>query len=75
MIEVNCLQDALQYAAKGWRVLPLHGVTASRTCTCGKSDCSSVGKHPRTAHGVKDATTDEAVIRSWWRRWPARPER
>ena len=70
MIEVNCLQDALQYAAKGWRVLPLHGVTASRTCTCGKSDCSSVGKHPRTAHGVKDATTDEAVIRAWWRRWP-----
>jgi hypothetical protein len=28
------------------------------------------GKIPRTAHGVKDATTDPEVIQSWWGRWP-----
>lgn len=28
-------------------------------------------KAPHTPRGFKDATTDEAVIRSWWARWPA----
>lgn len=28
------------------------------------------GKEPRTANGVKDATTDEDQIRKWWGRWP-----
>jgi hypothetical protein len=27
-------------------------------------------KNPLTAHGFKDATTDEATIRAWWRKWP-----
>jgi hypothetical protein len=28
------------------------------------------GKRPLTSHGAHDATTDEATIRAWWRRWP-----
>jgi Bifunctional DNA primase/polymerase, N-terminal/Primase C terminal 1 (PriCT-1) len=28
------------------------------------------GKVPLTPHGFKDATIDEATIRSWWRKWP-----
>lgn len=28
------------------------------------------GKEPLTAHGVKDASSDEATIRAWWSRWP-----
>src|SRR5258708_36085267 len=24
------------------------------------------GKHPHTSHGLKDASTDERVIRNWW---------
>lgn len=28
------------------------------------------GKIPLTAHGVKDATTDDVTIRAWWHRWP-----
>jgi hypothetical protein len=32
--------------------------------------CENVGKHPRTKHGVEDATTDEAKIRDWWEMWP-----
>ena len=27
-------------------------------------------KSPYTAHGFKDASTDETVIRAWWRRFP-----
>jgi hypothetical protein len=29
--------------------------------------CGARAKHPITPHGCKDATTDRAVIRSWWR--------
>jgi len=39
-------------------------------CSCGQSNCSSPGKHPRTANGLKDATTDHYQIADWWREWP-----
>jgi hypothetical protein len=28
------------------------------------------GKVPRTAHGLKDATTDPQTVERWWRLWP-----
>lgn len=65
------LQSALRYAGLGWRVFPLHVVTADGTCSCQKGkDCNRPAKHPRTPHGVDDATCDEQKIRGWWRRWP-----
>jgi len=66
---LSLLQAALDYANDGWAVLPLHSA-AQGTCSCGKDDCSSPGKHPRSAHGVKDSTNDEATIRRWWAKWP-----
>ncbi len=65
------LRSALDYAARGWGVIPLHDV-AGGACSCG-GDCSakSGGKHPRTAHGLKDGTTDAEQIRAWWTQWPA----
>ncbi len=60
---------ALVYAEKGWAVFPCHTVTDGR-CSCGKPDCDSPGKHPRTEHGFKDATPDREVIEAWWERWP-----
>jgi len=59
---------ALWYAARGWPVFPCHPPT-TRGCSC-RRDCGRVGKHPRTQHGLKDATTDEATIRRWWGMWP-----
>jgi hypothetical protein len=64
------LAAALCYAEDGWPVLPLHN-PVNGTCSCGRSDCSSPAKHPRTPHGLKDASRDPQTLRGWWRRWPA----
>ncbi len=63
------LSNALSMAKKGLKVFPLHGTPRGR-CTCGKSDCGSPGKHPRTKHGLDDASGDPAQIQTWWRQWP-----
>jgi hypothetical protein len=47
---VTRLEAALAYASWGWPVLPI----------------VPNGKLPATAHGVHDATTDEATIRRWF---------
>lgn len=48
------LDAALVYASWGWPVFPLKPGT----------------KVPATQRGFKDATTDPAAIRDWWRRTP-----
>lgn len=50
----NMLEAALSYARLGWQVLP----------------CRPGVKAPLTAHGCRDATTDEETIKAWWTRWP-----
>jgi putative DNA primase/helicase len=59
---------ALKYAKRGWPVLPLHTAKDGQ-CSCGNS-CDRPGKHPRTTHGVKDATTNRRQTRVWWKKWP-----
>lgn len=63
------LEAALAYAARGWGVVPLHHPVGG-ACSCGNPGCSSPAKHPRTRHGLKDASTDPETIRRWWERWP-----
>jgi hypothetical protein len=53
-----------------WRILPLHTPGADGRCSCGRDCGKDCGKHPRTPHGLLDATTDEATVRAWWERWP-----
>jgi len=64
------VDSAIQYASYGYRVFPLHTVMVEGDCTCGRRECTAVGKHPRTEHGVKDATTDQEQVRRWWRSFP-----
>ena len=67
------IKTALALAAKGFQVFPCHTpqFTADRVrCSCKKTSCGNVGKHPRTLHGFKDATTDPDQIRKWWEMWP-----
>jgi Bifunctional DNA primase/polymerase, N-terminal/Primase C terminal 1 (PriCT-1) len=64
-------QAALYYAKRGWAVIPLHtpqGV--GRGCSCGKMDCTAVGKHPRTKNGLHDASIDPREVQELWTRWP-----
>ncbi len=69
------LAAALRYAERSWHVLPLHTpLDTNGKCSCAPNaetcPTKQTGKHPRTAHGVKDATTDPDQIRQWWERWP-----
>lgn len=74
--QVKLIDAALSYVHWGWRVFPLHQVTCSR-CSCGNTECApggknekNIAKHPRTKHGVTDATSEAAQIRRWWTKWP-----
>jgi len=65
------LDEALQYAQRGWSVFPVYQAVSAGVCSCPEGvACTSVGKHPRTQQGFKAATTDEAIIQDWWARWP-----
>ena len=63
------LEAALEYARRGWPVLPIQSPQGQQ-CSCGNARCKSVGKHPRTKHGLRDATIGERQIRAWWNCWP-----
>lgn len=63
------LAAALVYAARGWRVFPVHTIRGSgdaARCSCGKRTCDRPGKHPRTEHGLLDASTDTNQLAQWW---------
>ena len=64
-------REALRYARRGWRVVPMH-TTNNGVCSCEQAEaCERPGKHPRTKHGVKDATTDTEQLKEGWdARWP-----
>lgn len=65
------LAAALALASKGRKVFPVHSPVGTG-CSCGNPRCGkNTGKHPRTAHGFLDATTDERQIREWWTSWPS----
>lgn len=66
------LTAALAYAARGWHVLPLHGVQDGM-CACGDPACPSPGKHPiapLVPRGLHQATTFAPLITSWWQQYP-----
>jgi hypothetical protein len=60
---------ALNYARRGISVFPVYEPVMG-ACSCGDADCANIGKHPRNAHGVSEATTDRKRIRQWWKQWP-----
>lgn len=64
------MEAALEAAGEGLPVMPLHSSKANGACTCGRKGCPSPGKHPRVPNGLLDATTDEAQIKAWWKKWP-----
>ncbi|GGF24258.1 DNA primase [Halobacillus andaensis] len=68
--KTKMLESAIAYARFfHWSVFPLHSIVKGQ-CTCGRLNCGSPGKHPRVKSGVKEATTDEGVIKNWFTKWP-----
>lgn len=69
------IDTALDYAARGWPVLPLWWPLELGRCACPLGDrCDNPGKHPHGSlapHGLNDATLDPDIIRSWWTTTPA----
>jgi len=64
------IEWAQEWARHGLAVFPVHSAFDG-ICSCPKgSECKSAGKHPKTATGLKEATTDAAQIARWWRKWP-----
>ena len=63
------LTAALDYAARGWCVSPLHDVTQGPR-SCGNPQCDAPGKHPRIIDWLNTASIDPAQIRQWWATWP-----
>ena len=61
---------ALDYAAKGFHVFPLHYMLRDKSCSCKSKDCNRAAKHPATKNGVLDATTDVEQITRWWTAGP-----
>lgn len=58
------LNYALAYAALNWPVFPVHWIEEGQ-CSCGRT-CNTPGKHPMTARGHLDATTNPDQITAWW---------
>jgi putative DNA primase/helicase len=67
--DLQLLNAALGYAARGLRVFPVYEPLADGACSCGRDDCQSIGKHPRVRDQHQQATTDPTRIREWWARW------
>lgn len=67
---MTALSEAIDCAYRGWPVVPLHWPESPGVCSCRRHDCGSVGKHPLTPHGLKDASIEFAAVRAWFRRWP-----
>ena len=62
---------ARHYASLGWRVFPIYEPSDTETgCSCDRLKCKHPGKHPRTSHGVSDASTRLDRVDRWWDQWP-----
>src|SRR2546430_683173 len=67
----DLLLAALEYAARGWKIIPLHTPQREGGCSCARGkECDSAGKHPRFKNWQSLASSDETVLRPWWEQHP-----
>lgn len=55
-------QWAQNYVDYGFSIFPCHGTKPDGSCTCAGQECKNIGKHPYTAHGLKDASSKIEII-------------
>lgn len=63
------LMQAISFAKSNYPVLPIYE-PLDGGCSCGDAGCTRPGKHPRTANGIHDATTNLEILADYWDRWP-----
>lgn len=70
-------EAALDYAARGWKVIQVYGMIATPhgdlicACAAGARCGKNSGKHPRGVVGLFErATSDLEVIAQWWDEYP-----
>ena len=63
------LEHALSYARRGWHVFPVREKKGESYRKDGKT-FTPLAKQPYVKYGLNASTTDEDVIRSWWKRYP-----
>ena len=56
---------ASSWLDEGFALLALYGIREDGSCACGSAGCESKGKHPRSRHGVHDATLGLDRVRRW----------
>jgi putative DNA primase/helicase len=61
------LQAAMDYARRGWKVIPLHWVTDEGVCSCHDGEkCQNPGKHPIHKGWPQVASSEANQILEWW---------
>lgn len=63
---------AIDYAKRGWKVVPLYDIKADGTCACNQASCdgNSKGKHPRITGWQNKASSETKKVEYWWSTWP-----
>lgn len=68
-MDKTLVEKALEYADRGWKVVPLHNVK-NALCSCGNPQCTSAAKHPRIKEWQIHCSNVAGEIRDWWQKWP-----
>lgn len=63
---LTILDAAHEYRRRGWRVLPLHSLTADGSCTCQRPRCNSAGKHPVLARWQETPPLSGADVQAYF---------
>jgi len=53
-------------------IFPVWETKPDGSCACGDLKCKSVGKHPAISNNLENASTDQEMIRRWWKANPGR---
>lgn len=63
----SMFQSVASLAAKGWKIVRLWGLRDDLSCTCGRANCPTPGKHPAGGAGWQHRATDnEEEISRWF---------
>lgn len=60
------VDSALSMLGYGFSIVPVHK-PLNKICTCGKNDCTSIGKHPIPPRWQEVTSKQPEAIKAWWR--------